>query len=198
MDFRPSIPREEFDAVREYVNELNALGPAATYAHVRKAGQRVRRERFQVLRKWLHSIRDQYTWFLDSDLEHPSLDYSAKQHLRKTIPSEGRRVAAAIQKVQAAREVLCNLDEHFKDLDAIDEFLRLSRQQQATNNTKEQFATSPDLKNELLNAIMGALDAHNAMSTQALNSPTVQSGMTDILLNHARLLGLIRFRGQFS
>ena len=32
--------------------------------------------------------------------------------------------------------------------------------QQAANNTKEQFANSPDLKTELLNAIMGALDAH--------------------------------------
>ena len=42
--------------------------------------------------------------------------------------------------------------------------------QQAANNTKEQFANSPDLKTELLNAIMGALDAHTAMSTQALNS----------------------------
>ena len=67
-------------------------------------------------------------------------------------------------------------------------------QQQATSNTKEQFANSPDLKNELLNAIMGALDAHNAMSTQALNSPAVQSGMTDILLNHARLWETLRER----
>ena len=33
-------------------------------------------------------------------------------------------------------------------------------QQQAANNTKEQFANSPDLKAELMNAIMGALDAH--------------------------------------
>ena len=46
--------------------------------------------------------------------------------------------------------------------------------QQATNNTKEQFANSPDLKIELMNAIMGALDAHNLMSSQALNSPAVQ------------------------
>ena len=44
--------------------------------------------------------------------------------------------------------------------------------QQATSNTKEQFANSPDLKTELLNAIMGALDAHTLMSTQALNSIT--------------------------
>jgi hypothetical protein len=55
--------------------------------------------------------------------------------------------------------------------------------QQATNNTKEQFANSPDLRTELLNAIMGALDAHTAMSTQALNSSHVQQGLKDVLLN---------------
>jgi type I restriction enzyme R subunit len=64
--------------------------------------------------------------------------------------------------------------------------------QQATNNTKEQFANSPDLKTELLNAIMGALDAHTLMSTQALNSPAVQNGMKDILLNHASLYETLR------
>jgi type I restriction enzyme R subunit len=63
---------------------------------------------------------------------------------------------------------------------------------QAANNTKEQFANSPDLKTELLNAIMGALDAHTSMSTQALNSATVQSGIKDILLNHARLWEALR------
>jgi type I restriction enzyme R subunit len=64
--------------------------------------------------------------------------------------------------------------------------------QQATNNTKEQFANSPDLKTELLNAIMGALDAHTSMSTQALNSETVQRGMKDILLNNAGLYESLR------
>jgi type I restriction enzyme, R subunit len=64
--------------------------------------------------------------------------------------------------------------------------------QQAINNTKEQFANSPDLKTELLNAIMGALDAHTLMSTQALNSPAVQRGIKDILLNHARLYEALR------
>ncbi len=64
--------------------------------------------------------------------------------------------------------------------------------QQAVNNTKEQFANSPDLKTELLNAIMGALDAHNAMSTQALNSTKVQAGLKDILLNHAGLWETLR------
>jgi type I restriction enzyme R subunit len=64
--------------------------------------------------------------------------------------------------------------------------------QQAASNTKEQFANSPDLKTELLNAIMSALDAHTLMSTQALNSPSVQSGMKDILLNHAGLWETLR------
>jgi type I restriction enzyme R subunit len=64
--------------------------------------------------------------------------------------------------------------------------------QQAVNNTKEQFANSPDLNAELLNAIMGALDAHTLMSTQALNSPHVQRGLKEILLDHSRLWESLR------
>jgi type I restriction enzyme R subunit len=63
---------------------------------------------------------------------------------------------------------------------------------QATSNTKEQFANSPDLSKEILGAIMDALDAHNLMSTQALNSPDVQRGLKEILLNHARLYESLR------
>jgi len=65
-------------------------------------------------------------------------------------------------------------------------------QQQAANNTREQFANSPDLNSELLSAIMSALDAHTLMSTQALNSPTVRQGLKDILLDHARLWEALR------
>jgi type I restriction enzyme R subunit len=64
--------------------------------------------------------------------------------------------------------------------------------QQAANNTKEQFATSPDLDKELMNAIVDALDAHNSMSTKALNSETVRKGLKNILLNHADLWELLR------
>ena len=70
--------------------------------------------------------------------------------------------------------------------------------QQAASNTKEQFANSPDLQNEMMNAIMGALDAHMAMSTQALNSETVRAGIKDILLNHAGLWEALRFRASES
>ncbi len=63
---------------------------------------------------------------------------------------------------------------------------------QATNNTKEQFSNSPDLKTELQNANISAYDAHTLMSTQALNSPMVQAGLLDILLNHAGLYEALR------
>lgn len=64
--------------------------------------------------------------------------------------------------------------------------------QQATNNTKEQFANSPDLKTEILNAVMSALEAHTAMSTQALNSETVREGLKDVLLGPAQLYESLR------
>jgi type I restriction enzyme R subunit len=54
---------------------------------------------------------------------------------------------------------------------------------QAAANTKEQFANSPDFDRELTDAIMGALDAHESMSTLALNSDKVRDGIKDILLN---------------
>ena len=41
---------------------------------------------------------------------------------------------------------------------------------------------------------MNALDAHNLLSTQALNSETVQRGLKDILLNHAGLYESLRDR----
>ena len=65
-------------------------------------------------------------------------------------------------------------------------------QQQAANNSKEQFANSPNLKIELQNAIIDSLDAHTAMSTKALNSPIVMHGLLDILLNHSGLYERLR------
>lgn len=64
--------------------------------------------------------------------------------------------------------------------------------QQAASNTKEQFANSPDLKTELTNAIMSALDAHNAMSTQALESEHVRANLRDILLSYTGLYEALR------
>jgi len=59
--------------------------------------------------------------------------------------------------------------------------------QQALNNTKEQFASSPDLEQEILNAIMDALAAYNAMSKQALESEAVRIGIKEILLGPGQI-----------
>jgi len=67
--------------------------------------------------------------------------------------------------------------------------------EQAANNSKQQFAASPDLSRELLNAIMDALTAHTAMSKQALESERVQHGLRDILLDQAGLYEALRARG---
>lgn len=68
--------------------------------------------------------------------------------------------------------------------------------QQAANNTKEQFANSPDLSQAILHAIMDALDAHTAMSSQALNSQKIQDGLKDTLLGPAQLYEALRARSQ--
>jgi len=64
--------------------------------------------------------------------------------------------------------------------------------QQAGNNPKQQFASSPDLSSELMNAIMDAFDAHTTMSTQAIGSEKVRQGLMSILLGPADLYGALR------
>ena len=68
--------------------------------------------------------------------------------------------------------------------------------QQAASNTKEQFASSPDLSQAILDAIMDALQAHTAMSSQALNSQRIRDGLKDTLLGPAQLYEALRARGQ--
>ena len=59
--------------------------------------------------------------------------------------------------------------------------------EQAANNTKQQFAASPDLASEIMNAVMDALSAHTAMSKQALASAELRSDMKDVLLGAGKL-----------
>jgi type I restriction enzyme, R subunit len=59
--------------------------------------------------------------------------------------------------------------------------------EQAQSNSKEQFANSPDLANEMLNAIMDALAAHGMMSKQALDSAKLRGEMQDVLLGPGKL-----------
>jgi type I restriction enzyme, R subunit len=67
--------------------------------------------------------------------------------------------------------------------------------QQASNNTKEQFANSPDLKTEIMNAFIDVYAAHSVMSKQALDSEKVRSGLKDVLLGPAQLYEALRAKG---
>jgi len=66
--------------------------------------------------------------------------------------------------------------------------------QQAVSNTKQQFANSPDLGKALMDAIIDAHEAHQAMSSQALESERVRDGLKDILLGPAQLYEALRAR----
>lgn len=65
---------------------------------------------------------------------------------------------------------------------------------QARNNTKAQFAASPALDDEFLNALMDALSAHEKMSSQALNSQKVRAGLKEILLGPGELYEALRMQ----
>jgi type I restriction enzyme, R subunit len=71
-------------------------------------------------------------------------------------------------------------------------------QQQASANSKEQFGASPDLGTALMDAIISALDAHQAMSSQALGSESIRNGMKEVLLNQTGLYEELRERAQAS
>ena len=60
-------------------------------------------------------------------------------------------------------------------------------QQQASSNSKEQFSSSPDLVRAQQDAIIDALDAHQSMSSQALNNPDLQKRMLELLLGNFNL-----------
>lgn len=64
--------------------------------------------------------------------------------------------------------------------------------QQAANNTKQQFSNSPDLAKAIVDAVIDAMDAHQAMSQQALGSKRVQEGLRDVLLGPGQLYEALR------
>jgi 3',5'-cyclic AMP phosphodiesterase CpdA len=58
---------------------------------------------------------------------------------------------------------------------------------QAAANTKEQFTNSPSLGDEMVKAIIAARDANKEMSTQALNSESIQARLIEFLLGPGNL-----------
>ncbi|GCL61633.1 type I restriction endonuclease subunit R [Pseudaquabacterium pictum] len=70
--------------------------------------------------------------------------------------------------------------------------------EQAVNNTQQQFAASPDLDQEILNAAMDALTAHSAMSKQALQSEELRADIRNVLLGAGKLWEALRAKGHGS
>ncbi|WP_238986663.1 DEAD/DEAH box helicase family protein [Paracoccus sp. MKU1] len=66
--------------------------------------------------------------------------------------------------------------------------------QQAGSNQKEQFDNSPVLKAAIMDAVIGALDAHSAMSRQALESQAIRDGLKAALMGPGRLYETLRER----
>ena len=69
-------------------------------------------------------------------------------------------------------------------------------QKQASSNTREQFAGSPDLFSETQSAIMGAMKEHQDLASQALASKLIQAKLIEILLSHSSLYEDLRARRQ--
>ncbi|QDS88757.1 Type I restriction enzyme R protein [Rosistilla ulvae] len=67
-------------------------------------------------------------------------------------------------------------------------------QQQAANNSKEQFANSPDLTNEIMNAIIDAMDVQVDLSSKALNSAEIRESLKGLMLNQLGLYEKLKSR----
>ena len=67
-------------------------------------------------------------------------------------------------------------------------------QKQAANNSREQFASSPDLTKEITNAVIESMDAQTELSTRALNSPEILEGLKRVLLNQLGLYEKLQSR----
>lgn len=63
---------------------------------------------------------------------------------------------------------------------------------QAAANTTEQFSNSPSLDEELVNAVIDAMNAHQSMSRQALNSDEIRARILTTLLGPGDLWGALR------
>lgn len=67
-------------------------------------------------------------------------------------------------------------------------------QKQSMSNTKEQFASSPDIMNQILDAIIESMDAQSELGTRALNSIAIREGLKWILLNQLGLYEKLKSR----
>ena len=71
-----------------------------------------------------------------------------------------------------------NVVTHIKDRLEESEIL----QQQAQNNSLAQFSASPDLQNEFVGAVIGAMASSEDLSTQILNNAEISQKLLDELV----------------
>ena len=174
--FKRLLPLLEFGRER---NDIDLSNVTLTHHHLKNLGKR--------------------TLPLDGDDDYPALD-----------PLSGAGSGMVQQKEKAwLYEIIAKVNDLFEgELTDDDKLVYVNNVikgkllesdilvQQAIHSTKQQFADSPDLAKEIMNAIMDALAAHGTMSKQALDSSRVRDGLKDVLLGPAQLYESLRGRGE--
>jgi type I restriction enzyme R subunit len=141
------------------------------------------------------------------DIGDPKLTLDAGDQIKIDPTSEGGSGEAQDKTTIALSELIAKVNDLFEgDLTPGDKLVYVNDvikgklmeseklQEQAANNTKEQFANSPDLAKEIIGAVMDALGAHTAMSKQALESERVRADLKSILLGAGKLWEGLRSR----
>lgn len=146
-------------------------------------------------------------------LTHHSLKSQGKQKMSLAVGEQPKLApmteagSGSVQEKEKAylSEIIAKLNDLFQgDLSDGDKLVYVNNvirgkllesdvlRKQAANNSKEQFGASPDLKPETMNAVIEALDAHHAMSSQALSSEAVLMGLIQFMLGPGRLYEALR------
>ncbi len=145
-----------------------------------------------------HTLRNKGKQALNlKDGENPKLEPMAETGSGSVQEKEKALLNEIIQKVNGLFEGELSDNDQLVYVNGVLKGKLLENEtliQQAANNSKEQFANSPDLSQALMHAIMDALDAHTTMSTQALDSERVREGLKDTLLGPAMLYEALRAR----
>ena len=136
---------------------------------------------------------------IEDDEDSPKLQPLGGGGTGEVRDPEKLRLAEIIEKVNELFEGELTDDDKLVYVDQVLKSKLLESkllQKQASSNTKEQFAGSPDLYSEQQKAIMGAMDAHKNMGAQALASKAIQAKLIELLLSHSSLYEDLRARAQ--
>jgi type I restriction enzyme R subunit len=145
-----------------------------------------------------HSLKDQGKLQLPlGDGEAPKLPPLSEAGSGSLHEKEKARLEEIIAKVNDLFEGDLTDDDQLVYVNNVIKGKLLESQElvlQASNNTKAQFANSPTLSKEIMNAVMDALAAHTTMSKQAIDSERVREGLKDVLLGPGQLYESLRDR----